>query len=87
MAQYRKKPVVIDAARWEENGEMPSWLLDAIKVGKVVMGGEPTGYPHAEVVTLEGVMRADPGDWIILGVEGEIYPCKNSIFQAIYEAV
>ena len=37
--------------------------------------------------TLEGTMRADPGDWIITGVQGETYPCKPDIFEATYEAV
>ena len=37
--------------------------------------------------TLEGDMRADPGDWIITGVKGERYPCKPDIFEATYEAV
>jgi hypothetical protein len=40
-----------------------------------------------EIATLEGVMRADPGDWIIRGVKGEFYPCKPDIFDATYEAV
>lgn len=35
--------------------------------------------------TLEGQMRADPGDWIIKGVKGEFYPCKPDIFEATYE--
>lgn len=35
--------------------------------------------------TLEGQMRADPGDWIIRGVKGEFYPCKPDIFAATYE--
>ena len=35
--------------------------------------------------TLEGRMRADPGDWIIQGVKGEFYPCKPDIFEATYE--
>ena len=35
--------------------------------------------------TLEGKMEADPGDWIITGVEGEQYPCKPDIFQKTYE--
>ncbi len=35
--------------------------------------------------TLEGEMRADPGDWIITGVMGEKYPCKPDIFKATYE--
>ena len=37
------------------------------------------------IATLEGIMRADPGDWIIRGVMGEIYPCKPDIFAATYE--
>jgi len=37
--------------------------------------------------TLEGKMRADPGDWIITGVKGEQYPCKPDIFSATYEPV
>ena len=38
-----------------------------------------------EIQTLEGTMRADPGDWIITGVKGEQYPCKPDIFAATYE--
>jgi len=30
-------------------------------------------------------MVADPGDWIIRGVQGEFYPCKPDIFDATYE--
>lgn len=85
--KFRKKPIVIDAARWEEDGEMPDWLIAAINTGMVVLGGEPIGYPHAEIVTLEGVMRANVGDWIIKGVKNEIYPCKPDIFEALYEKV
>jgi len=39
------------------------------------------------IVTLEGEMRADLGDWIIKGVKGEFYPCKPDIFEATYEEV
>lgn len=35
--------------------------------------------------TLEGTMTAEPGDWIITGVKGERYPCKDDIFRATYE--
>jgi hypothetical protein len=35
--------------------------------------------------TLEGTMRASPGDWIITGVNGEKYPCKPDIFEKTYE--
>lgn len=37
------------------------------------------------IPTLEGDMEAQPGDWIIVGVQGEIYPCKPDIFKATYE--
>ena len=39
------------------------------------------------ISTLEGVMIASVGDYIITGVQGEIYPCKPDIFLATYEAV
>lgn len=40
-----------------------------------------------EIETLEGVMIGNPGDWLITGVAGEKYPCKDDIFRATYEEV
>ncbi|MGI6557411.1 MAG: PGDYG domain-containing protein [Limnochordia bacterium] len=37
--------------------------------------------------TLEGPLRAAPGDWIITGISGEQYPCKPDIFEKTYEPV
>jgi hypothetical protein len=37
------------------------------------------------IQTLEGIMIANPGDWIIKGIKGEFYPCKNDIFEATYD--
>lgn len=42
---------------------------------------------NAAVETLEGVMKVLPGDWIVTGIAGEKYPCKNEIFQKTYEMV
>lgn len=39
------------------------------------------------IKTLEGEMRAQKGDWIITGVNGEQYPCKPDIFDKTYERV
>lgn len=39
------------------------------------------------IETLEGAMKASPGDWIITGVNGEKYPCKPDIFEKTYEKV
>lgn len=38
------------------------------------------------IKTLEGTHIVTPGDWIITGVQGELYPCKDEIFRATYEA-
>ncbi len=37
------------------------------------------------VETLEGVMRGECGDWLIKGVNGELYPCKDSVFIKTYD--
>lgn len=86
---YRKKPVVIEAFQWtgeRDKHEAPTWIVEAIRAGSVRF--ENTGTPRAALLidTLEGTLRADPGDWIIQGVKGELYPCKPDIFAATYEA-
>jgi hypothetical protein len=57
----------------------PDWM----KAGSITASDDGS----LNIVTLEGVMRADPGDWIIRGVKGELYPCKPDIFAATYEPV
>lgn len=37
------------------------------------------------IETLEGKMKANKGDYIIKGIKGELYPCKEDIFYEIYE--
>jgi len=39
------------------------------------------------IETLEGIMKANKGDWIIKGVKGELYPCKPDVFNITYEKV
>ena len=76
--KYRKKPVVIEAWQNSDENEFPVWLAN------VDAGREPGGV--ILINTLEGVMKAMPGDYIIKGVQGEVYPCKPDIFEATYEA-
>lgn len=42
---------------------------------------------RTEIKTLEGIMVGEPGDWLITGIAGEKYPCKDAIFQATYEPI
>lgn len=37
------------------------------------------------VETLEGKMTGNIGDWLIIGIKGEEYFCKDDIFRATYE--
>ena len=82
MAKFRKKPVVIDAIQWAGNFDaLRDFVGDAEDV--LWLNGDGT----VDVPTLEGMMIAKRGDWIIRGVEGEFYPCKRAIFEATYEKV
>ena len=40
-----------------------------------------------EVHTLEGVMQGQPGDWLMVGVHGEMYPCADAIFKKTYDII
>jgi hypothetical protein len=81
---FRKKPVVIEAVKWDGECETANkfigerygtdWSYDSNKPGFAI-----------SIPTLEGNMRGEVGDWIIKGVKGEFYPCKPDIFDATYE--
>ena len=91
MAKYRKKPVIIEAFRWEYgmgHENYPKWAQDAFDSGEETLsiGIDQTAL-KLYIKTLEGVMTADEGDFIIQGIKGEIYPCKPEIFKATYELV
>lgn len=40
-----------------------------------------------EVETIEGVMQGKKGDWLMKGVNGELYPCADEIFQKSYDLI
>lgn len=85
--KYRKKPVTIEAVQFlgidRGFSERPEWLLKAIyKDEKVKFFGTPQ---KLDIETLEGTMTASSNDFIIKGVDGEIYPCKPDIFEKTYE--
>ena len=88
--KFRKKPVVIEAVQIEKGMDIPEWLRNAYDDGDVDFGGLSPfirNQPYFLVNTLEGTMLGDAGDWIIRGVQGELYPCKPDIFEATYEPV
>ena len=82
---YRKKPVVIQAIKLERDN------VDAaceFAYGNPIDTDEHTiilDSGRMPIRTLEGVMFANFGDYIIKGVKGEVYPCKPDIFDMTYE--
>lgn len=88
MAKFRKKPVVIDAFRLNERGLIAeNWFWDAVTRNDIIthcFGKHDPDPAWCEIKTLEGTMIANAGDYIIQGVNGEIYPCKADIFQKTY---
>ena len=92
--KYRKKPIVIDAIIWNGNN-----LKEVMNFVNSEFRYEPlTNYVTKKftystmdndlrIVTLEGLMKASIGDYIIKGVNGEYYPCKPDIFEKTYEKV
>lgn len=85
MAQYTKKPVVIDAWQLGSGFEHPLWLTTAIADGVVTLVEDVE--TTATVQTLEGVMTAQPHSYLIRGPYGEIYPCRADIFMNTYDEV
>jgi hypothetical protein len=88
MSQWRKKPVVVEAERvnlliinaMESWGALPDWVRKHYEDGHLVFCPKTIS-----VHTLEGIMIADWSDWLIQGIKGEIYPCKDEIFRATYD--
>lgn len=90
--KYRKRPIVIDAFRWTDDREQtePEWFATAMKkddvwVGRHLQDGKSVRC--LRIKTLEGTMTASIGDYIIRGVDGELYACRPDIFKKTYERV
>lgn len=94
--KYVKKLIPIEVMQWD--GSLPSadrilkWMrehgvngefsfaADSVEGGVLIQG-----HKYLEIETLEGDMRALPGDYIIKGIRDEFYPCKEKIFEESYE--
>lgn len=89
--KYRKKPVVVEAFQLTNYVDTvaPDWFTEAVNkedvfIDRSIVDGVARIY-GCTVTTLEGRMQAKLGDYIIRGVNGELYPCKPDIFEKTYE--
>jgi hypothetical protein len=88
MAKYRKRPVEVEAVKFNGSstdvGRITCWM----ETGKLYpLGMSTCDFVSMVIPTLEGDMTVQPGDFVIRGVAGEFYPCKPEIFAATYELV
>ena len=101
MSKWRKKPVVIEAVQllWSTWDEMSAFA----NVGKLEDGRPTGCYIGSDgrplpdyaisdemgllIPTLEGLIIARQNDWIIRGIKGELYCCRDDIFRMTYEPV
>ena len=93
--KYVKKPVEIEAIQLKEDNIIEVFdFLDETNYKETKSAEELEDFSqmmlkqgYIEIETLEGMMIANFGDYIIKGIKGEFYPCKPNIFQATYEEV
>ncbi len=81
--KYRKKPVVIEAVQLVDGCGNEMEKLFGDDVIRIANNGEM----EINIQTLEGVMTARQGDYVIKGIKGEFYPCKPDIFEQTYEII
>jgi hypothetical protein len=90
IAQYTKLPVTVDAIQWDGDQQRATkiiyWIAGNNGAAHFVERDQ-LGDRCIIIYTLEGSIRAMPGDWIIRGVRGEFYPCKPDIFEVTYDPV
>ncbi len=87
MPMFRKKPLVIEARRFnsiliDDQELVAGWCHGKLRGTKL-----PPEERVIQIQTLEGEIEASFGDWVICGIAGEFYPCKPDIFDATYEQV
>lgn len=90
MGRYRKIPVEVDAIRYtgDNLAEVEEFMGGKGKVQKTFVRGPGRGMRAGiKIQTLEGTMSTAVGSWIIRGIKGEYYPCREDIFEQTHEEV
>lgn len=75
--------MVIEAFRFQIDGLAPDWFMDRVTANEIITVKDGT----CLIKTLEGDLLANKGDYIILTMDGEVYPCRPSIFEKTYKEV
>jgi len=73
---FRRKPILVTAVQFNKAGDHPSVIAD---------DKSPTGFLVFTLENTKSPFEVTPGDWIVTGIEGEVYACKDTIFRKTYE--
>lgn len=90
MARYVKRPLEIEAVEWtgdfvvKDVDTSPEWVREAFARRELVFDLNENDQNELYVETMEGTMHANVGDYIVKGVEGELYPVNGEIFRKTY---
>ena len=89
-ASYRQKPIIVKAWQWNGenyNKDFPFWIKEQIIKGKLQITFEYRGQTYITIDKGIGSLRVNVGDYIVMGVNGGIYPCKKNTFLQTHERV
>ena len=94
MGRWIKKPHEVEAWKWNFSPDQekdPKWVLDALgkwpAVGGIAFEPDHANGPRICVATLDAVAVLSPGDYLVKGIHGELYPCKPDIFEELHTRV
>lgn len=86
--KYRKRSIVVEA--WQYRGrsitnDWPEWVR--FEYGRSNIRENGPAWGDLAIVTLEGGILLKPGNWLVKGIKGEIYPVNDDVFRATYDPV
>jgi hypothetical protein len=84
MKKYRKRPIIVEVEQFIQ-GNMDR-CFNFVTCNKYA-DLDKVGNPIFAIETLEGIMVAQLGDYIIKGVRGEFYPCNPDVFKETYDLI
>ena len=85
MPRFRKRPLEVDAIQFTGDNAFEVWAFMGCE--DLVSNMELQATDHPVIETLEGNMTLTPGNWLIRGLAGEYYPCRQDVFETTYEPV
>lgn len=82
---YRKRPTIIEAIQFD--GLNQDFITNWVDSHDGEIFSLYDSAPYLLIGVIGGTVRVNPTDWVIRGIKGEFYPCRDDIFDGTYEPV